>query len=309
MHRIEGEVEEEGLRRVLGWWFFVLGSLTALNETHRLIRELVGEILRRLNRLAVANDRIVVRLARQIGPRPAEEAEVIIEPALMRSQTFFEADVPFADHARGIACGLQLLRQRRNLARQAEVVRGILFRPRVRFKAEAMLIHPAHQPRPRRRAHAMRRVAIREAHTILRDAVDVRRRDVLAAVHADVRIAEVIGEEDDDVGTLRSEYRGQQDEGSEEGDESRFHSEVFGSVLFPQRRQLRLGDKAILVRIEPVEERGGEFVAAEFAVLVGVALLEGTACTNSAGLPGVPVMGIAGAGRPQASFARARKAG
>ena len=33
----------------------------------------------------------------------------------------------------------------------------------------------------------------------------------------------------------------------------------------------------------PVEERGGEFVAAEFAVLVGVALLEGTGCTASAG--------------------------
>jgi hypothetical protein len=52
----------------------------------------------------------------------------------------------------------------------------------------------------------------------------------------------------------------------------------------PQRRQLRVGDKAVLVCIQLVEERGGEFVAAEFAVFVGVALLEGAAGAASAGL-------------------------
>jgi hypothetical protein len=47
---------------------------------------------------------------------------------------------------------------------------------------------------------------------------------------------------------------------------------VVASFL-PQRRQLRLADKAVLVRIQPVEEGGGEFVAAEFAIVVDVALL------------------------------------
>ncbi len=52
----------------------------------------------------------------------------------------------------------------------------------------------------------MRGITVGKSHAVLRDAVDVRRRDVLAAVHADVRIAEVISEEDEDVrAMLRSE--------------------------------------------------------------------------------------------------------
>jgi hypothetical protein len=47
-----------------------------------------------------------------------------------------------------------------------------------------------------------------------------------------------------------------------------FHS------LHPQRLEFFLGDKAVLIRIELIEERGGEFVFAEFAIAVGVALLE-----------------------------------
>ena len=48
----------------------------------------------------------------------------------------------------------------------------------------------------------MRGVAIGETHSVLCDTVDVRRRDVLAAVHANVGIAEVVGEEEDDVGAV-----------------------------------------------------------------------------------------------------------
>jgi hypothetical protein len=49
-------------------------------------------------------------------------------------------------------------------------------------------------------------------------------------------------------------------------------------VRLPQRLQFFLGNKAILVRIELVEERAGQFVFAEFAVAVLVALLEAIRC-------------------------------
>ena len=48
----------------------------------------------------------------------------------------------------------------------------------------------------------MRGVAIGEAHAVLRDAVDVRRRDALATVHPNVGVAEVVGEEEEDVGAV-----------------------------------------------------------------------------------------------------------
>ena len=73
--------------------------------------------------------------------------------------------------------------------------------------------------------------------------------------------------------------------------------------LFPQRRQLRLGDGAVFVGIELIEECGGKFVAAEFAVLVGVALLKGTACTTSARFAGLAAHGHRGCGEA-AGFVR-----
>ena len=118
-----------------------------------------------------------------------------IEPALVRPQPLFEADVPLAHHACRISGGLEFLGKGRYIARQAEVWRRKAFRSGVVFKAKSMLIHPAHQASPRRRTDGMRGVAIGEAHAVVRKGINVRRRDVFATVHADVGVTEVVCEE------------------------------------------------------------------------------------------------------------------
>ena len=66
--------------------------------------------------------------------------------------------------------------------------------------AEALLVAAGQQAGARRAAVRARDVALRAADAVLGDRVDVRRRDVLAAVDADVGVAEVVGQDDDDVG-------------------------------------------------------------------------------------------------------------
>ena len=75
MHGVEREVEEER---------FVLA---AVEERHGLAGEGVGEVFLLVgDRLAVADERIVVGVAGQVGPRTAEEPVVEIESPLVRPQ-------------------------------------------------------------------------------------------------------------------------------------------------------------------------------------------------------------------------------
>jgi hypothetical protein len=56
------------------------------------------------------------------------------------------------------------------------------------------------------------------------------------------------------------------------------------SIRLTKRLQFLNINEAILVRIEPVKERGGDFFGAEFPVVVSVTLLEETARPASAAL-------------------------
>jgi len=204
--------------------------LAAVEKRDSLAREGVGQVFLLVrDRLAVADERIVVGLARQVGPRAAEETVVVIEAAFVRAQAFLESDVPFANHAGGVAERLEFLGERRFGAWQAKVLRREPFRAGVVLEAVAMLVAPAHQTRARRRADGVRRVAVGEPHAADGDAVNLRRRDVLAAVHANAGVAKVVGQEDDDVRLLlRGERRREQAERRED-DEDVLHG--LGSTL------------------------------------------------------------------------------
>src|SRR5262249_44703306 len=65
---------------------------------------------------------------------------------------------------------------------------------------EAVLVAAREQPGPRRAAIRPADVTAREAHPRLRQGVEVRCRHVLAAVEADVGVALVVGDDDDDIG-------------------------------------------------------------------------------------------------------------
>ena len=143
--------------------------------------------------------------ARVIGPvievvgGAAEDAEEVVVAALDRAEIRQEAEMPLADQRRAVAGGAQQRRQGRMTWRQADG----LGRRRVDRLLEAdgqpILIAPGDQRRPRRRTDGRVGVGLGEFQPLEREPVDVRRRVVLLAVAAHVGIAEVVGEDEDDV--------------------------------------------------------------------------------------------------------------
>jgi len=187
MHGVEGEVEEERILR------FML----PLDEGGGLLAEGDRQVTLLVHRFAIAQNGGVVfalstRLDDVLMPAP-DEAEELIETAIHRRETFGRAQVPLAHHARHVARRLEPLRKRMGLRGQ---------RPAEVLNAVAMLIPATHQRRAGRRAERSVRIRIGEAHPTLREPVNVRRRNVFATVGTDVGIAEIIGEDDDDVGFL-----------------------------------------------------------------------------------------------------------
>src|SRR4029453_10397516 len=70
----------------------------------------------------------------------------------------------------------------------------------VELMAEPCLVAAGVQASPRGAAVGTRDVALRAANAAFGDGVDVRRRNVLAALDADVGVAQVVCQDDDDIG-------------------------------------------------------------------------------------------------------------
>lgn len=142
---------------------------------------------------------------------------MVIEASLMGTQAFFETDMPFADHPRGVPCGLEFLGERWDLARQTKLGVREAFGPRVVLEAEPMLVHTAHQCRARGRADRMGRIAVRESDATIGDRIDVRSRDVFASIDSDVRVTKVVSEKDDDVGFVSGSRKAEKRKGKKMG--------------------------------------------------------------------------------------------
>ena len=191
MHCIESEVEEERFRCIA----------LAFHESRGLFPERIGEIALFVHRLAVVVDgRVIASSAlwiRQVEMPAAEESEEFIKAALQRRVPFATAEVPLADHARGVSRRAQTIRQRRDSQRQraGDTIQVII--------AGSLLVTAAHQGRSCRRAE--RAVGIRgsKPHATRSDQIDVRRGDVFTAMRSDVGIAHVVGKDEDDVGLFR----------------------------------------------------------------------------------------------------------
>ena len=212
MRRGVGEVEEEG------------GVAVALDEADRLVGEHVGQvlILTDLRVLESAPDLVrTLRRRRLVVERPEldtldprvdedaatlEHAEVLVEAAAHRVVLALAAEMPLADHAGGVALRLERVGEGALAETQAEV--GVAAH-RVELPAEAGLIAAGQQARARRAADRVRHVALLEQDAAARERVDVGRLDHLAAVDPDVGRAEVVGEDQDDVGLpISSRWRG-----------------------------------------------------------------------------------------------------
>ena len=134
------------------------------------------------------------------------------------------AEMPFAKQPRRIARALQQLRDRPFLQRQLaldarlpELLRWRVCAARQEVRdVQSRRAFPRHQRRPRRRANRLRRVGIRKAHAFLREAVEIRRAMILAAVAAQIIHAEVIRENEHNIRFVRCMERESREEKSEE---------------------------------------------------------------------------------------------
>jgi hypothetical protein len=129
----------------------------------------------------------------------AEEAEGVGEAARVRMEAGGRAEVPLADGAGGVAGVRQQPGQQRLGDGQSDL--GVFGQiGGVGLVAEALLVAAGEKPGAGGAAVGVGHVAVREADAVFGERVDVRRRDVGAAVEADVRVAEVVGDDHDDVG-------------------------------------------------------------------------------------------------------------
>ena len=136
---------------------------------------------------------------REVIDRAAAETIEIVVAALQRTEIGQPPQMPFADQ-RGLVTGLlQERRQGRMLRRQTDLARHTraqrLFEP----DGQPVLVTPGNQRDAGGGADRGIGIGLREAHTLGGDAIDVGRREIAAAVAGDIGIAEVVGENEQNV--------------------------------------------------------------------------------------------------------------
>ncbi len=92
----------------------------AIDKGKRLAAERIGQVFGLGDALGAAKDVGPTASVRDVGMRPAEEAEKFVKAAIGRPEALPRAEVPFADDPRRVAGPLQPLGQRRFVAGQAE---------------------------------------------------------------------------------------------------------------------------------------------------------------------------------------------
>jgi hypothetical protein len=133
---------------------------------------------------------------------------VVAEPAvdaLLRGSAvaFRTAEAPFAEAAGRVAERLQQARQRDGSGFE----RMLAFRLDFPVVADLCMagVQAGHQDAPRRSTDGVARVALREAHSVFGDLVNVGRADFGLAEGADIAVAQIVGKEEHDVGAVGGE--------------------------------------------------------------------------------------------------------
>ena len=153
--------------------------------------------------VVVERRRELVGLA-AVEPVPPVEAPAE-RPARARAghvDFVFGCEVPLADRVRRVAVGAQDLGKEAVLAGDDAPVAGVTGREvGDAAHAVAVMVAPGEQARASRRAERGG-VEIGEPHAVRREPVDRRRRDV-GAVTADLRVADIVEDDEQDVGRAR----------------------------------------------------------------------------------------------------------
>jgi hypothetical protein len=187
VHGVVGEIEEERLRPF------------APEVGHGAIGQLVGEVRRPCRRRTAVEQRIGGVLANIAVRMPAaEKPEELVETALHRVEPLARPQVPLAEERRVVPGGVQPIGQRALGDGQAEFP-GRRSDVNVELVPEPLRIAAGQQAGSRRTAVRSRYVRVGEPDAASGERVDVRCPDVAAAVHAEVGVAHVVGDDQQDV--------------------------------------------------------------------------------------------------------------
>jgi len=175
----------------------------------RLLAQQVGQVVAFvMGRIAVAHE-VVPPLAvdmTEVADAAGQRTEMKLVPAQRRPEMRRVAKVPLADQ-RGRVAGLaEQRRHRRMLGRKADRRAAVEARGH-RFLGRApqlVLVAPGDHREPGRRADRRVGVSAIEAQALFRHPVEARRNRCAPAVTAEVGIAEVVGNDEDEVGHVRS---------------------------------------------------------------------------------------------------------
>ena len=165
-----------------------------LDDLRPLRQQLVGRRVHRVRQ----RDRVDV--GRRVPGDVGRNAIELIEAVRRRQALRFDAEVPLAEDGRGIAGVLEQLTHRDRAFGQRALAAG----HDDQRQAVADRVLPRHQRRARRCAAGLDQI-LRQAQTLTRQLVDARRRcaaQLAAAVGTEVAVADVVGEDEDDVGFL-----------------------------------------------------------------------------------------------------------
>jgi hypothetical protein len=181
-----------------------LASALPADEVHGALGDEIGEIpdgmgLRFSLEEVVLPGRVAVS---EIVEAAAHRAEELPVAALQRAEVRQEAEMPLADQGRRVAGVAQQRGQRRVVRRQAQHrVAAVTARDRlVVAAAQPVLEAPGHQREARGRAHRRVGVPVGEAQAVGGQAVELGGARRPAAVTAEVSVAEVVGEDEDEIG-------------------------------------------------------------------------------------------------------------
>ena len=133
-----------------------------------------------------------------VGLALVEVAEEFVEALICGDSVGLagEAEAPLAEEAGGVAGLVKNFGDGDVVLEQAFAVTLV----GVAADAGVAGVEPLHEAGPRRRADRVAGVGVGEAHALAGEAVDVRSEDLFLAVAAKVAPAEIIGEDEDDVG-------------------------------------------------------------------------------------------------------------
>jgi hypothetical protein len=176
VRRVEREITEERL------------ALAARDETHRLVREHVGDIPLRLHRPSVVFE---IRVEVEI-PMSGAKAEELVEALRARRARHVRPVVPLAERAGAIPARTQHFGERHLVT--AHRLSPASDTPRSR----AQVVAAGQETRPSRRAHGTDEEAI-EHDRLGRQPIEVGRVEVWIAARAEIAITLVVGDDEDDV--------------------------------------------------------------------------------------------------------------